>query len=99
MILNKKTAMKIGAIGGALAALPSYLFAGDISTMVSTFDFAVLVGIGVRVALYSGLGALYAYMVPLPADKWTAMERGIIAPGLIYALERSVIRLKHTRSF
>ena len=79
-------AMGIGAIGGALVGSPTYLFVGDISNIVNNFDNFVLLGIIIRVGVFALIGAFYAFVAPLPADRWSALERGIMAPIILATL-------------
>jgi hypothetical protein len=76
----------LGFVGGTLVGLPSYVFAGDIGSLISFFDIEVVIGVLIRMAIFGGLGAGYGYLVPLPADRWSAFERGVMAPGIIGAM-------------
>jgi hypothetical protein len=84
--LTRRDAVKLGFVGGVLVGLPSYVFAGEPANMINNLDSAVIAGILIRMALFGGLGAGYGYLVPLPSDKWSALERGIMAPGIIAAM-------------
>ena len=84
--VDRRTAMRIGFVGGALVGVPSYFFAGDPANVLSNIDAFLVLGILIRIAFFGVVGLCYAYLVPLPLDRWTAFERGILAPGVFAAL-------------
>ena len=84
-MLSRRYAVLYGLIGGAAAGIPTYLIAGDIAVIYEKIDLGFWIGLIIRVCVCGGVGALYGFMAPLPSDRYTGFERGIMAPALIWA--------------